>query len=131
MSWQAARRTKLLAAAGALAALAACAAPPTALPPTIAPPTAVPPTATQGLHAVTIQPIAGGPVLLRSDMSLQLVAQTGGGATKLAYNPADGKLYYLTPTDGVYQVDLSGSSAMKHVAAGDAFPGGASEGLAF
>ena len=54
----------------------------------------------------------GPAVLLRSDMSLRLVAETGGGATKLAYNPADSKLYYLTPTNGVYQVDLTGSAAL-------------------
>src|SRR5689334_1915140 len=92
---EAIRPTKIyslsLALLGAALALAGCSAP------TAAPATSTPPaTATSGTPApVTSQPIAGGPVLLRSDMSLRKVTNAGGGAAKLALNPADGKLYFL------------------------------------
>jgi len=82
---------------------------------------------------VTNQPIAGGPVLLRSDMSLRKVTEVGGGAAKLALNPADGKLYVLMPTDGIYRIDPTAASASKDAvssASASVFPG-TSEGLAF
>ncbi len=37
-----------------------------------------------------IQPVPGGPVLLRSDMTLRKLVDTGGQAAKLALYPADG-----------------------------------------
>ncbi len=76
------------------------------------------------------QPIPGGPVLLRPDMTLRKLIDTGGGAAKLALNPVDGKLYYLMPIDGVYSVDTGASPTPQHVVISDTLPG-ASEGLAF
>ena len=82
---------------------------------------------------VVNQPIAGGPVLLRSDMSLRKVTEVGGGAAKLALNPLDGKLYVLMPTDGVYRVDPTKATVYKEaVATADSSQFlGTSEGLAF
>ena len=120
----------LLAAAAAVV-VAACSAP-TVLPPTatLIRGTVAPAGATA---TVANQPIAGGPVLLRSDMSLRKVIEVGGGATKLALNPADNKLYVLMPADGVYRVDPAAASATKEPVAGadaSVFPG-TSEGLTF
>ena len=128
-------RGRLLAAATAVVVVASCSSP-TAAPPTSSPlPSTVPPTAgpTATAAPVTNQPIPGGPVLLRSDMSLRQVTEVGGGAAKLALNPVDGKLYVLLPTDGVYRVDPTAASASKEAVAtatASVFPG-TSEGLTF
>lgn len=77
--------------------------------PTIAPtPTVFAP----ALAAPTVaprQPIAGGPILLRDDISLRRVATMGSGNAKLAQNPRDGELYYLDIRNGVYRIDLQGN----------------------
>jgi len=98
----------------------------------VTPSAAIPSTATTPATPgpVANQPIPGGPVLLRADMTLRKVIDAGGGAAKLALNPADGKLYYLMPSDGVYSVDLGASPTPQHVVTADVFPG-TSEGLAF
>jgi glucose/arabinose dehydrogenase len=57
--------------------------------------------------ATEIQPIEDGPVLLRENISLRKIAETGNGSIRLALNPVDGNLYYLRPTEGVFQLVLS------------------------
>jgi len=130
MTRRAARLARVLLLLGALAAVVAgCAAPTAIVPPTAtAAPTVAGATATAA--PVANQPVAGGPVLLRADMSLRLLIYAGPGAAKLALNPADGKLYYLKPTDGVYSVDTGASPTPTHVVISDTLPG-TSEGLAF
>ncbi len=119
----AARLRGLLIAMGAAAVVAASCSTPTAVPPTSSP--------TPGATAtVENQPIVGGPVLLRADMTLRKLIEVGGGAAKLALNPIDGKLYVLMPTDGVYSVDTGVSPNKQQVVTADVFPG-ASEGLVF
>jgi len=117
--------------------LASCAAPTSVALPTNTPaaisPTAINPTAaaTPGTPApVFNQPIPGGPVLLRADMSLRKLLDVGSGAAKLALNPTDGKLYVLMPTDGVYSVDTGASPTKQQVVSATVLPG-MSEGLAF
>src|SRR5581483_2819284 len=61
---------------------------------------------------VELQPIAGGPVLLRDDITLRKVLVVGGGNIRLARNPLDGNLYYLHPDQGIYRVDLQGQSSL-------------------
>lgn len=116
-----------LIALGIVAAVASCSSPPPL--PTNTPAAATAPAATA---TVENQPIPGGPVLLRADMSLRKLVETGGGAAKLALNPADGKLYYLMLSDGVYRVDADAgaSPTPEHVVMSDTVPG-TSEGLAF
>lgn len=71
--------------------------------PTVLTPTSASPTPTPR------QPIAGGPLLLRDDITLRQVAATGTGNAKLARNPRDGELYYLDIRNGVYRIDLQGN----------------------
>ncbi len=87
----------------ALAALllAACTPPAPTQAPT-APP--VEPTAVV-VQAVEAQPVAGGPTLLRSDMSLRRVAPAGDGAIRLVQSPADGALYVLNAGTGLLKLD--------------------------
>jgi glucose/arabinose dehydrogenase len=108
-------------------AAASCAGPaPTAAP--------LPPTATRlgpGLTpTVESQPIAGGPVLLRADMTLREVVDVGSGGVKLVLNPVDGKLYYLQPRSGIYRVDLGPTPATSIVVGTVSLPGNPA-GLAF
>ncbi len=123
VSW----RALALAAGAAALAVASCSSP-TAAPATA---TAVPTTAAPGTAApVANQPIPGGPILLRSDMTLRKVVEVSGGAAKLALNLLDGKLYVLMPTDGVYRIDDGATPPMKQVVSAGDLPG-TSEGLTF
>lgn len=54
-----------------------------------------------------LQPIPDGPVLLWEGMSLQKIAEVGGGAVNLARSPISGEVFYLRPGEGVFQVDLT------------------------
>ena len=65
---------------------------------------------------VEVQPIEGGPVLLRTDMTLRRVVGVGDGSVTLALNPVDGALYYLKPASGVYRLILSDSPLAELVA---------------
>ncbi len=97
----------------------------------MAPPTSAPGSLTAAPTAPVVnQPIPGGPVLLRADMTLRKLLDVGGGASKLALNPTDGKLYVLTLSNGVYSVDTGASPNKQQVVSADALPG-MSEGLAF
>ena len=94
-------------------------------------PTAAPATNTPSVTAVVAnQPIPGGPVLLRADMTLRKLIEIGGGAAKLAFNPADSNLYYLVPANGVFKVDTGASPVGQQVVQAATLPG-TSEGLAF
>jgi len=44
------------------------------------------------------QPVAGGPVLLRDDITLRKVTAVDSGAIKIALSPIDSKVYLLNPT---------------------------------
>jgi glucose/arabinose dehydrogenase len=105
-------RWPVLAPLALAAALAAGCQPatPAAAPPTAAPaitaPTAAPtaPAATGPRTKAEQQPIAGGPVLLRTGISLRKVAATGGGSIRLARHPSTGDLYVLDPGKGLLRV---------------------------
>lgn len=113
----------LIACAPAPAAVAPPAAP---SPPAAAPQTAAPPTPAP---TVAIQPIAGGPVLLRAGIELREVRRLGAGALRLARSPRDGAIYLLTP-GGVSRVDLE-PPALTVVAPMGAIADATPTGLAF
>ena len=94
---------RLLAGLVLAAGLAAACVPKTPTPP---------PTPT----TVAIQPVAGGPVLLRDGLALRKLATTGAGSVKLALNPVDGLLYYLNPNTGVFKVGTGDSPTPQNVA---------------
>lgn len=80
------------------------------------------------------QPIAGGPVLLRNDISLRKVVDVGGASIRLAWHPLEEALYYLHPSEGIFLVNLSEpSSAEKVVEIADITAGGSGwpTGMAF
>ncbi|MFN8482419.1 MAG: PQQ-dependent sugar dehydrogenase [Anaerolineae bacterium] len=54
---------------------------------------------------VESQPVAGGPTLVRSGITLRKALGVGGGNIKLARSPADGKIYFLHPTNGLFRLD--------------------------
>ena len=106
---------------------AGCQARATATPapePTVA--TAAPPASTLAPTppAFEAQPIPNGPVLLRDDLTLRQVLEAGGGTVKLVLNPADGRLYYLQPGNGIYRVNLDDGSKQR-VASATAITGNA------
>lgn len=116
------RRLALLACA-ALLALAACAQPAAqrsdATAVTVAPTTA------------PRQPIAGGPTLLRDDITLRRVGAAGPGTLRLAVDPTDSALYTLHPGNGLSRVDPA-TGALTPVADTAAMVGSASpSGMAF
>jgi hypothetical protein len=87
------------------------------------------PTATTAAAAPTEpvfenQPIEGGPILLREDITLRKVIDAGGGSIKLVLNPADGQLYYLQPGNGIFSVDLT-AGTKKRVASATVITGNA------
>ncbi|MDJ0752163.1 MAG: PQQ-dependent sugar dehydrogenase [Ardenticatenaceae bacterium] len=65
------------------------------------------PPAPEPVAVVEFQPISDGPVLLRENISIRKIGEIGGGGVKLAQNPADGTLYFLRPTEGIFSVALS------------------------
>ena len=103
--------------------------------PSPVPPTAVAaaPSATPTLRPkVTRQPVSGGPVLLRDDITLRKVVRVGGGNVAMARNPADGELYYLSPSDGVFRVGLAApGSTTKVVSKKDMTSDGSPAGMTF
>lgn len=50
--------------------------------------------------------VPGGPTLLRGDIQARKLADFGGAAIQMDLNPADGKLYVLSPTQGLYRLTL-------------------------
>lgn len=76
------------------------------------------------------EPIAGGPVLERADISLRKVAELGPANVKLALNPKDGMLYYLSPGNGVWRVDFDGNTTPIDVGP-EINPDGIFAGMAF
>lgn len=112
-------RLRNLAGMGLIALLAAGCQAPTAAP-TPAPTVADTPVPTE--PAFESQPIAGGPVVLRDDISLRKVLEAGVGGVKLVLNPADEQLYYLQPGNGIYRVDLA-TGTKKRVASATVITG--------
>lgn len=78
------------------------------------------------------QPIAGGPTLLRDDLTLRRVGPAGPGSIRLAHNPTDDALYVLHPGTGLNRIDPA-TGAVTPVASvaelvGEAIPSGAAFG---
>ncbi len=125
------RSLALLAVMFAAASMSACQpavaspAPGTTLP--TAPSTQPAPTATAepGLPA-------DGPVLLREDITLRQVVETGFGTIKLALDPGSDMLYFLKPVEGIFRLDLSGDARPEKVAdISDFTPEGQLAGMKF
>lgn len=77
------------------------------------------------------QPIAGGPTLLRDDITLRRVGPAGPGSIRLAVGPADSRLYVLHPGSGLGAVDLE-TGAVTPVASAEDLVGPATpSGMAF
>ena len=75
------------------------------------------------------QPIADGPKLLRDDISLRKIVDSGSASIRLALHPVDNALFYLNPGSGIFRVALTESSAVVQVVAisditADGFPTG-------
>ncbi len=78
------------------------------------------------------QPISGGPLLLRNDISLRKVVDVGDANIRLAWHPLEDALYYLHPGNGIFLVNLSEpSSAEKVVDIGEITAEGIPTGMAF
>ncbi|MBA3944967.1 MAG: PQQ-dependent sugar dehydrogenase [Herpetosiphonaceae bacterium] len=78
------------------------------------------------------QPIAGGPVLLRTGISLRKIVDVNSGSVKLARNPVNGQLYFLNPGDGISRVDIGPSpTATQIVQKTDVFTDGVASGMTF
>lgn len=100
--------------------------------PAAAAPTAAAPTAPRARAKVELQPVAGGPVLLRSGIELRKVADVEGGSIRLARSPADGALYILNAASGLYRVDPAGSAGPTKLLESTAiFTDGVPSGMAF
>ncbi len=85
-----------------------------------------------GRAKVERQPVAGGPTLLRDGITLRKVLGVGGGNIKMARNPADGKIYLLHPTNGLFRLDAtSPGKADKVQAKKDIVADGDPAGMAF
>lgn len=77
------------------------------------------------------QPIAGGPTLLRDDITLRRVGPAGPGSIRLAASPVDGRLYVLHPGKGLGSVDPA-TGAVTPVASAEDLVGAATlSGMAF
>ena len=62
------------------------------------------------------QPIADGPVLLRTDISLRKVIEVGPNNIRLVRNPADGDVYLLDSEGGIYRIsDISATASRDKV----------------
>jgi len=62
------------------------------------------------------QPITGGPVLLRSGISLRSAANVGGGSIKLAVHPLTGDIYILNPGNGLRRLKMDQTEELETVA---------------
>lgn len=131
-------RLVVLLAAAALAA--ACQSSPstpapaaTSAPAPSAPAAAAPaPTAAAARQNVEQQPVAGGPVLLRSGIALRKVVGVEGGAIRLARNPATGDMYFLNAQQGLFRVKLDApASATQVVKTTDIITQAVPSGMAF
>ena len=96
--------------ASTLSMLAACqsGAPSPAATTTTAPTSAAsaPTAAPVARSTVEQQPIAGGPVLLRSGIKLRKVVDIEGGSIRMARNPTNGEVLVLNAQQGLYRVTL-------------------------
>ncbi|HXD09722.1 MAG TPA: PQQ-dependent sugar dehydrogenase [Anaerolineales bacterium] len=111
-----------------LMGLTACQASPTSSIPAAS--TVLPPTETQPAPFTT-QPIAGGPVLLRADITLRKVMEVGANNIRIVRNPVDGDIYLLNPTEGIFRIsDISGAASRDKVASIREIKGSAT-GIAF
>ena len=63
------------------------------------------------------QPIADGPVLLRTGITLRKVIEVGANNIRLVRNPADGDVYLLDSEGGIYRIsDISATASRDKVA---------------
>lgn len=101
----------------------------TALAPTASAPTAAP--TAEAAQAAPRQPIAGGPTLLRDDITLRRVGAMGGGSIRLAQNPVDGALYVLSPGLGLSKVELATGALTPVLSVADMVGDASPTGIAF
>ncbi|HZQ10739.1 MAG TPA: PQQ-dependent sugar dehydrogenase [Anaerolineae bacterium] len=80
---------------------------------------------------VELQPIAGGPVLRRDDITLRKVGAISGGNVRLARNPLDGNLYSLHPDRGIFRVDLQQGQSILVIPLSEIGGAGAAVGMNF
>ena len=95
-------------------------------PPTSAPATSPVSTLTEGAPATSSlttptpfesQPIADGPILLRSDITLRKVLEVGAGSIRLVRNPANDDVYLLKSEEGIFRLsNISASASREKVA---------------
>jgi glucose/arabinose dehydrogenase len=109
--------------------------PPTSAPATspVSSPTASIPT-TSSLTTPTPfenQPIADGPVLLRSDITLRKVLEVGAGSIRLVRNPANGDVYLLKSEEGIFRLSNISASTSREKVASILDIKGAGTGMAF
>src|SRR5512132_2007173 len=80
------------------------------------------PAATKMVPTVTprataeIQPVSGGPVLLRAGISVRSLANVDAGSIRLALHPQTGDLYILNPTTGLRRMKMDESHTVEKVA---------------
>jgi len=83
-------------------------------------------------EAIESQPIAGGPVLLRSGISLRSLANVDGGSIKLELHPQTGDLYIHNPGTGLRRLKMDQSQRIEKVAnPADIVEGATLSGMAF
>ena len=79
-----------------------------------APPVSSPTTAPTPFES---QPIADGPVLLRTGITLRKVIEVGANNIRLVRNPADGDVYLLDSEGGIYRIsDISATASREQIA---------------
>lgn len=83
-------------------------------------------------NPVVVQPVAGGPTLLRDDITLRRVAPAGDGAIRIAQSPADRAVYVLNAGSGLLRLDLAAGTLAPVATIAEIFEEGAQPtGLAF
>jgi glucose/arabinose dehydrogenase len=94
------------------------------------PPRTAPPTAANATSvAQERQPLTGGPTLLRDDIVIRNVIDTGSATIRLAHTPTDDAIYALNPGTGLYRITLGAEASITQVAStadmvGEAMPAG-------
>lgn len=77
------------------------------------------------------QPIAGGPTLLRDDLTLRRVGPAGPTSIRLAVDPTDGALYVLSFGNGLIRIDPTSGVTTPVATIADLVGTGTPSGMAF
>ncbi|GAB4431815.1 MAG: hypothetical protein OHK0015_18640 [Chloroflexi bacterium OHK40] len=77
------------------------------------------------------QPVAGGPTLLRDDITLRRVGTAGAGSIRLARSPIDGTVYVLNGGRGLLRLDLERGATAPVASVAEITGGAAPTGMAF